>query len=92
MSERHYGHRAEMKKGNGGMGEHFHKHMKEKNWDVDQVSEYVDVTVIGSVDASRPDARKRLDNLEADFQNRLMTMNFHGGMNDRDDRRRENRA
>ena len=77
--------------GNGGMGEHFHKHMKEKNWDVDQMSEYVDVTVIGSVDSSRLDARKRLDNLETDFHNRLMTMNFHGGMNDRDDRRRESR-
>ena len=91
MSKRHYGHRNEMKKGNGGMGEHFQKHMKEKNWDVDQMSDYVDVTVIGSVDSSRLDARKRLDNLETDFQNRLMTMNFHGGMNDRDDRRRESR-
>ena len=80
-----------MKKGNGGMGEHFHKHMNEKNWNVDQMSDYVDVTVIGSVDSSRLDARKRLDNLETDFQNRLMTINFHGGMNDRDDRRRESR-
>ena len=47
---------------------------------------------VGQSTQKMSDARKRLDNLEADFQNRLMTMNFHGGMNDRDDRRRENRA
>ena len=92
MSERHYGHRTEIKKGYGGLGEHFLKHMTEKNWNVDQVSEHIDVAIIASVDPSRPDARKRLDTLEINFQNRLMTMNFHGGMNERDDRRRDNRT
>ena len=68
--------------------------VRSRHWgrgNVNQITLHVDVTVIGSVDSSRPDARKRLDNLETDFQNRLMTMNFHGGMNDRDDRRRESR-
>ena len=74
------------------MGEHFLKHMTDNNWDIDKVSEYIDVAIIASVDQSRPDARKRLDTLETDFQNRLMTMNFHGGLNDRDDRRRGNRS
>ena len=92
MAQRHYGHRTEIKKGECGMGEHFLKHMTDNNWDTDKVSEYIDVAIIASVDQSRPDARKRLDTLETDFQNRLMTMNFHGGLNDRDDRRRGNRS
>ena len=90
MAKRHYGHRTEIKKGEFGMGEHFLKHMSDNNWNVDQVSEYLRVTIIASVDERSPDAKKRLDVLETNFQNRLMTMHFHGGLNDRDDTKRGN--
>ena len=88
MRERYYGHRSEISRGEVGHGEHFHKHMMENGWDVDKVCENIDLTIIASVDERRPDAKNRLDRLETDFQNRLMTMNFHGGMNDRNDKNR----
>ena len=88
MRERHYGHRNEIKRGEAGQGQHFHKHMVENGWDIDQVSEFIDLTIIASVDETRMDAKNRLDRLETDFQNRLMTMDFHGGMNERNDKNR----
>ena len=88
MRDRHYGHRSEINRGEAGQGEHFHKHMVENGWDVNRVCKYFDLTIIASVDERRPDAKNRLDRLETDFQNRLMTMNFHGGMNDRNDKNR----
>ena len=62
--------------------------MVENGWDIDEVSEYLDLTVIGSVEEGRPNSMKRLDDLETNFQNRLMTMNKHGGINVRDDTKR----
>ena len=88
MAKRHLGHRAEIKRGEVGLGQHFHEHMVEKGWNIDEVSEYLDLTVIGSVEEGRADAMKHLDDLETNFQNRLMTMNRHGGMNVRDDTKR----
>ena len=55
------------------------------------MSQYFDLTVIGSVEEGRIDSIKRLDDLETNFQNRLMTMNKHGGMNVRDDTKRGNK-
>ena len=62
--------------------------MIEKGWDIDQITEYLDLTIIASVDERRPNATQRLDELETNFQNRLMTMHFHGGLNVRDDTKR----
>ena len=39
-SSRHLGHRSEINRGEVGLREHFNKHMKENNWDIDQVTEY----------------------------------------------------
>ena len=88
MAERHRGHRAEINRGEVGLGEHFHKHKVENNWDIDQVTEYLDLTIIASVDERLPNAKQRLNDLETDFENRLMTMSFHGGLNVRNDLKR----
>ena len=50
---------------------------------------HFDLTVIASVEPGMPWSRERLDSLEADMMERLMTMEYHGGMNLRVDRRRE---
>ena len=88
MYRRHLGHRAEIKRGEVGLGEHFNKHMVDNNWDIDQVMEYFDLTIIASVEEGREGAKQRLNDLEANFQNRLMTMYYHGGLNVRDDTKR----
>ena len=88
MKLRHYGHRSEIQRGEVGLGEHFHDHMVQNGLNIDEVIEYFDLTIIGSVDQGRLDAKKHLDNLETNFQNRLMTMKKHGGINVRDDTKR----
>ena len=88
MSERHGGHRAEINRGEVGLGEHFHKHMIENNWDIEQVTSYFDLTIIASVEEGLTDSKKRLNDLETSFQQRLMTMYYHGGLNVRDDTKR----
>ena len=72
------------------MGEHFKKHMVDNSWDIDEVSKILDLTIIGSVEEGRRNSQKHLDELETNFQNRLMTMNKHGGLNVRDDTKRGN--
>ena len=91
MALRHYGHRYEIRRGEVGLGEHFNKHMVDQGWDLDQVIKYFDLTIIASVEEGRPNSKKRLDELETSFENRLMTMSYHGGINVRDDTKRGNR-
>ena len=92
MRERHYGHRNEVKRNEEGLGAHFHQHALDLNIDVnknvDDIMKHFDLTIIASVEPGMPWSRERLDNLEADMMERLMTMEFHGGMNLRIDRRR----
>ena len=61
MAQRHYGHRAEIRRGEVGLGEHFHKHMVDQAWDIDEVIKYFDLTIIASVEEGRPNSKKRLD-------------------------------
>ena len=91
IARRHLGHRAEIKRGEIGLGEHFKKHMVDNNWDIEEVSEILDLTIIGSVEEGRKNAMSHLDDLETNFTNRLMSMNKHGGMNVRDDTKRGNK-
>ena len=88
MAQRHRGHRSEINRGEVGLGEHFHNHKVKNNWDIDQVTEYLDLTIIGSVDERLHNAKERLDELETNFENRLMTMSFHGGLNVRNELKR----
>ena len=92
MQKRHYGHRSEVKRCEEGMGAHFHKHAVERGLNpasqLDKIMEFCQLTIVASVEPGLPDSQARLDRLEADIQNRLMTMERHGGMNLREEVRR----
>ena len=47
------------------------------------------LTIVASVEPGAPECKGRLDRLEADIQNRFMTMDHHGGMNLREEIRRK---
>ena len=90
--KRHYGHRGEVKRGDEGMGAHFHAHAVELGLDLntqlDEIMKHCQLTIVASVEPGLPGSKERLDRLEADIQNRLMTMERHGGMNLREEMRR----
>ena len=71
------------------MGAHFHQHAIEMgvniNTDIYNIMKFCQLTIVGSVNPDAPGSRSRLDRLEADIQNRLMTMERHGGMNLREE-------
>ena len=74
------------------MGAHFHAHAVELGLDLntqlDKIMKHCQLTIVASVDPGLPNSKERLDRLEADIQNRLMTMERHGGMNLREEVRR----
>ena len=92
MQKRHYGHRAEVKQAADGIGEHFYNHAKELgldlNTEIDKIMSYCRITIVASVEANRPWSKQKLDKIEADLQDRVMTLERHGGMNRREERRR----
>ena len=93
LAQRHLSHREEIRQGQKGMGEHFkEKHgggldLRRDN-NIEVAMGTFEICVIGSVEKGRRDSGKRLDQLEADFQHRLMCMNVHGGLNLRNETRR----
>ena len=92
MQKLHYGHRSEVKTAADGLGEHFHNHAVELGLDLDtqmdQIMENCSITIVASVEPDQPWSRTRLDALEADLEDRVMTLEKHGGMNRREERRR----
>ena len=94
MRDRHYGHWNEVKRCEEGLGAHFNKHAQDLNIDVqrnlDDIMQYFNLTIIASVEPDMPWSRSRLDKLESDMMERLMTMESHGGINLRIERRRGN--
>ena len=92
MQKRHYGHRSEVKTAADGLGQHFHDHAVELGMDLDnqmdQIMENCRITIVASVEPDQPWSRSRLDALEADLEDRVMTLEKHGGMNRREERRR----
>ena len=58
------------------------------NTQMDEIMEHCTITIIASVEPDQPWSKDRLDTLEADLQDRLMTYEKHGGMNRREERRR----
>ena len=93
MRDRHYGHRNEVINEEG-LGAHFFHHAQDLHVDVqknvDDIMKYFNLTVIASVEPNMPWSRDRLDNLESDMMERLMTMESYGGINLRIERRRGN--
>ena len=49
--------------------------------------EHYNITIIASVEPDKPWSQMRLDALEADLQDRVMTLEKHGGMNRREEDR-----
>ena len=92
MQKRHYGHRSEMKTAADDFGEHFHMHAAQMGLNLDtqmdKIMEHCNITIIASVQLDQPWIQTRLDALEADLQDRVMTLEKHGGMNRREERRR----
>ena len=83
----------EVKRGEEGMGSHFYDHAIEMGINLesnlDEIMKHVNLTIVASVEPGAPGSKGRLDRLEADIQNRFMTMDRHGGMNLREEIRRK---
>ena len=54
--------------------------------------QYFELTVIASVEPNQPWTNRNLDRLEAKFQKNLMTMEYNGGMNIRDETKRNRKT
>ena len=78
------------------MGAHFYNHAADMGLNLtsqmDDIMKFCQLTIVGSVEPYKPASKARLDKLEADIQNRLMTMERHGGMNIREEVRRGRRT
>ena len=74
------------------MGSHFYNHAKDLGinleTNLDDIMKHCKFTVVAIVEPGAPGCKGRLDRLEADIQNRFMTMERHGGMNLREEIRR----
>ena len=99
MRKRHLGHRAEIRAGVDREGEHFKNmpgfdlSLKDDTIFEENIMKHSKLTIIASVEPGKPWSGSRLDALEADFQKRLMCMDYNGGMNKRDENlRRRNRG
>ena len=93
MRQRHLGHRAEIRSGADGLGKHFRDHgagldLKNETVFEEHIMQHFELTIIASVEPNKAYSQSNLDRLEGDFQKKLMTMDYHGGMNLRDETRR----
>ena len=52
---------------------------------------HFDLTIIARVESGQPRTQKKLDDLEGRFQKNLITMNYHGGMKIRHEKKRRTR-
>jgi hypothetical protein len=96
MRARHLGHRGEIRSGADGLGRHFLAHgqgfdLKSDEVFEDKVMKYFHLTIIASVEANKPWTQTRLDELEGRLQKQLMTMDYNGGINLRDETHRKRR-
>ena len=97
MRKRHLGHRTEIRAGADGLGEHFLNthgvglNLKDDKIFEDSVMRHFKLTIIASVEPGQPWSLTKLDQLEGDFQKRLMCMDYNGGMNKRDENLRKRR-
>ena len=90
VQKRHYGHRSKVKRAADGIGEHFHKHAVDLglslNTQMDQIMQHCNITIIANVEPDLPWSKSRLDSLEAELEDRVMTLEKHGGMNRKEER------
>ena len=92
MKARHYGHRSEVRRKEDGVGAHFHRHAQDLrinlDTDMEGIMQHFNLTIIASVEPDMLWSGARLDKLESDMMERLMTMENYGGINLRVERRR----
>ena len=94
MRKRHLGHRAEIRGGADGLGRHFlEKHgaglnLKDEKTFEENVMKHFKLTIIASVEPGLPWSRTKVDQLEGDFQKRLICMDYNCGTNLRDEANR----
>jgi hypothetical protein len=83
MRARHFGHHSEVKRKEDGVGAHFHQHAEDLginlNTDMEDIMKHFNLTVIASVEPDIPWSGARLDNLESEIIDRMMTMENYGG-------------
>jgi hypothetical protein len=97
MRKRHLGHRSEIRSGADGLGRHFQQHgagldLKREEIFEQHVMKHFKLTVIASVEPGRTYSQHNLDRLEGELQKKLMTMDYHGGINLRDETRRRQKG
>ena len=91
------GHRGEIRSGADGLGRHFLEchgggpDLKNEAVFEAEVMQHFSLTIIASVESGKPWSQNRLDELEGKLQKNLMTMDYNGGMNIRDEVRRRRR-
>ena len=90
MRKRHLGHRAEIRLGSDGLGRHFKElgvglNLKNEEVFESQIMKHFELTMIGSVEPGKSYSQNNLDRLEGKMQQQLMTMDYQGGINLRDD-------
>ena len=98
MRARHLGHRSEIRSGADGLGRHFlEQHgqgLNLKNSDIfeESVMRYFSLTIVASVEPGKPWTQDKLDQLEGRLQKNLMTMDYNGGLNIRDEVKRRRKV
>jgi hypothetical protein len=98
MRARHLGHRAEIRSGADGLGKHFLEqhgqgfNLKNDELFEEKVMKHFSLTVIASVEPGKPWSQSKLDQLEGQFQKNLMTMDYNGGLNIRDEVKRRRKV
>ena len=94
MRARHLGHRSEIRTGADGLGRHFLEqhgqglNLKSSDIFEENVMRYFSLIVIASVELGKPWTQYKLDQLEGRIQKNLMTMDYNGGLNIRDEVKR----
>ena len=98
MRARNLGHRNEIRSGADGLGRHFldkHGQGLDLNNDLifeEKIMKHFTLTIIASVEPGKPWTQTRLDELEGKMQKRLMTMDYNGGINLRDETKRRKKG
>ena len=98
MRARHLGHRSEIRSGADGLGRHFPEQhgqgLNLKNSDIfeENVMRYFSLTIVASVEPGKPWTQDKLDQLEGRLQKNLMTMDYNGGLNIRDEVKRRRKV
>jgi hypothetical protein len=65
--------------------------LKQEDLFEESIMKYFTLTIIAGVEPGKPWSQKKLDHLEGLFQKNLMTMEYNGGMNIRDEVKRKRR-